>query len=334
MRPRLVIAVAGIAAAGGLATVFWPREAGAPLFAPTQAASPAAPAPPVAVSEASASRLPSGSFGKGASAGRVLKRLGAWRLIADPREAIRELDELVALVDAGDAKDIMDALSSHEAEGRVGTLILGRWLSLDPSAAIAWLMNREVIPGGQATLVAKTLLEVPGRLQGYLEGVKDEGRRQQLLSSAGFEIVATDPRQALVLAEGMKPGELRSALVQNSVFEWGRRNPEEAKRWVEAVDDPALRERLAAWGAKGWAEKDARGAAEWLVSSVKSPELLGEIVPAVVRCWAERDPAAAAEWVGRFPDGPVREQALENLMGWATPDAVGEAPAAAESSPL
>jgi hypothetical protein len=174
-------------------------------------------------------------------------------LIADPREAIRELDELVALVDAGDAKDIMDALSSHEAEGRVGTLILGRWLSLDPSAAIAWLMNREVIPGGQATLVAKTLLEVPGRLQGYLEGVKDEGRRQQLLSSAGFEIVATDPRQALVLAEGMKPGELRSALVQNSVFEWGRRNPEEAKRWVEAVDDPALRERLAAWGAKGCA---------------------------------------------------------------------------------
>ena len=241
--------------------------------------------------------------------------------MADPRAAIRELDGIIGLLDAGDAKGILESLPPEEVEGRVGTLMLEKWLSLDPDAATAWLLNREVMPGEQVTLVAKKLLEVPGRLERHLDGVKDEGRRHQLLGAAGFEVVATDPRQALIFAEKMLPGELRSALIRSTAFEWGRRDPAEAKRWMETIQDADTRERLAAWGAKGWAEKDARGAAEWLVSSVKSPELLGEVVPAVVRCWAERDPAAAAEWVSRFPEGPVREQAMENLLGWAAPDA-------------
>ena len=91
---------------------------------------------------------------------------------------------------------------------------------------------------------------------------------------------------------------------------------------MEQIGDSDLREQLAAWGAKGCAEKDARRAAEWLVASVRSPELLGEAVPAVVRAWAASDPAAAAGWVSRFAEGPVRDQALENLLGW-TADAGG-----------
>ncbi len=315
MRNRFVIVVA-IAAAAGLLATFWPHEVASHASAPRQ---PAARSTPLSAGgrEATSSREPAPPVGeKNAAVGRILERLRAWRLTADHREAIRELGDIVASMDAGSAREVMDALPPGEAEGRAGTLMLEKWLSLDPESAVAWLMDREAIPGEQATLVARKLLEVPGRFQSYLDGVKDESRRQQLLGSAGFEVVSTDPQQALIFAESMGPGEPRSALVRSSAFEWGRRDPEAARQWVEKIGDPDLRERLAAWGAKGCAERDAPQAAEWLVSAVKSPELLGEAVPAVVRCWAARDPAAATEWVSRFPEGPVRDQALENLVTW------------------
>ena len=43
---------------------------------------------------------------------------------------------------------------------------------------------------------------------------------------------------------------------------------------------------------------------------------------AIVQRWTEQSPGSAADWVAQFPDAPLRDAALEQLLSlWSTEDA-------------
>jgi hypothetical protein len=263
----------------------------------------------------------------------IQEKLLAWGRAPDPRVAAEAMQELLALVTDQNVVEIIQSLPAENLNGPFGNALLERWLALDPNTAAAWLAARPDATGEQTALVARKLLEDRGGFQNYLERLPDGEWKEKVLGAAGFEVASDDPIQAIEFAKRMNPGETRTGLLQSAAFEWARREPAAAMQWLNQVDDPALREPLIAWGAKGYATADPREAAEWLIASVKGGDLLNETATSIVRSWAASEPAAAADWVVRFPESPVRDEALETLMSfWAASDS-GPATAWVEKLP-
>ena len=72
-----------------------------------------------------------------------------------------------------------------------------------------------------------------------------------------------------------------------------------------------LQEQLVCAGARAQAANDPVWAAGWLVSTVKTEDVLNRTLPNIVATWADQIPGEAAKWVVRFPDGEARASALE-----------------------
>jgi hypothetical protein len=251
----------------------------------------------------------------------VQQRLSDWRQEAERDVKDRLMHELIAILNNDNAGEIFQSLSAEDANDSFGVEALQRWLASNPVAAADWIATRSETSAGQAALVANKLLENLDTFEDYLKRLPAGEWKENVLSAAGFQIVSVKPTDAIGFARRMNAGEIQTALLQFSVFEWARSEPEAVMEWTGQVDEPELRERLSAWAAKGVAESNPRQAVEWLVSTVNSEEALRDAGQSIVRSWVVSDPAAAADWVVLFPEGPVRDEALETLMSfWAASD--------------
>jgi hypothetical protein len=88
------------------------------------------------------------------------------------------------------------------------------------------------------------------------------------------------------------------------------------------VTNPDLRQRLVASVAIVLAEQDATAAVALAVNGLVVGEEQDRAAISIVQRWAQHSPQAAASWVSQFPDVPLRETAVQNLLAlWTTQDA-------------
>src|SRR5581483_707288 len=251
----------------------------------------------------------------------IRRQLQACAAAADPWTQARLKEEWLEWLNHDNAAEILRSLSSEEVTGPLGVAALERWLSLDPTAAADWIATRADATPEHAALDARQLLPDQSGFQSYLDHLPDGDWKQSLLSAAGFEIAASDPEKAIAFANGLKAPDLQAAVMQAAAFSWAQRDPDAARAWTGTIADPDLREQWIAAGAKGWATLNPQPAADWLVSSVQNAELLRETAASIVRSWAATDPGAAASWIARFPDSPLKVEALETLVSfWSAAD--------------
>jgi len=238
-------------------------------------------------------------------------------LVADPdkeEERARLLQEMLALVTDENVAEIVQSLSGEEMGTPFGAGALHHWMQADPVKATDWVAARPETTDQQTLAVADDWLATPQGMQDCIDQLPPTEWKQAFLADLGSEISTKDPRSAIELAKQMTPGKTQENLLQSVACNWVETDPNAALNWAAGVSDPVLRDKVVASAVQAYALVDPAQAATWLVSEVKSDEVLNESVVNITESWAAQDPSAAAKWVAMFPTGDTRASAVNTVL--------------------
>lgn len=135
--------------------------------------------------------------------------------------------------------------------------------------------------------------------------------REAVLEAACLEIANANPAEAVTLAE-------QYALTNHATLalltqQWAQQDLRAARAWM--MTRPAGRERneLAARVAYVWSATQPAAAAELVVQEIPQGPAQTEAAISVLHQWALRNFDDAAAWVELFPDGEIRDRAMNEL---------------------
>lgn len=163
------------------------------------------------------------------------------------------------------------------------------WARTNPEAALAWAQEQ---PDG------------------------DEAR-QEALTDVCFRIAETDPKRAVMLAEQFKLS--RDAVLQNLARQWAAKDLRSASQWIAEQTDDDQRNALVTGVTFVWSQTAPAEAAGFVAEQMTPGSARDAAVMMVIHQWARVDSGAATTWISRFPAGPLRDRALEELASLAPP---------------
>jgi len=121
-------------------------------------------------------------------------------------------NNLLSLITAQNAPQILRSLSPEEMDSPVAVTAALRWIDADLTAAARWLAACPYATDDQAWTVAHQAVE-DAALMDELCGAPDSNWKQSFLKYASLEILPIDPTEASRIAERMSPGAGQSALL-------------------------------------------------------------------------------------------------------------------------
>jgi hypothetical protein len=138
-------------------------------------------------------------------------------------------------------------------------------------------------------------------------------KRDAMLEIVCAEIAQFDPAEAVALVNrfsGQNP-----LLLENLVHQWAAQNGTAAEANATALPAGELRNRLLSRVAVARAKNRPAEAATLVLAQIEPGEIQHEALIAVLHEWASQDFAPASAWVSRFPAGPLRDRAIDELAG-------------------
>jgi hypothetical protein len=141
-------------------------------------------------------------------------------------------------------------------------------------------------------------------------------QRNNALESVCFGLAKDDPAKAVETAEryGL---EKQPGTMENLLHQWASSDLSSASSWATSRPDGEQREQYMSRIAYVWAQSSPSDAARFVVEQIPPGLTQTEAAIMVVHQWALRDPAGAASWVESFPEGPIRDRAVNELKGLA-----------------
>lgn len=235
---------------------------------------------------------------------------------------LRQLNDFVEGLSAAELPDAVKELAALQNQNLTAAgaellqRLVQRWVKDDGAAAAAWVTQ---MPAGADRLAAVTALSSAWADQNFQDAVTwadalpagDEKQKAQATIAAAA--VYDHPLDALNLARAMTAGPERDDIVTRAAGVWAQTAPEAAVAWANQVEDVALRQQAIASIATRWAEQDSVTAGNLAVNSLPPGELLDRTVIAIVQRWAMTDTAAATAWAKQFPEGEMRQLALNTI---------------------
>jgi hypothetical protein len=247
----------------------------------------------------------------------TLQSLTAARSALDPAQQSAAMEELANAVSDTQAGAMLASLSLSDLNTEFASLLMRRWVALDPAAAAAWVA---ALPTGpEKNEMTSQLVVVWSEMdwntakEWVAQLPEGPGRNEAQLTLA-YQASNSEPAVALNLALALPAGAQRDQFLSHAVGEWTALDASAAAQWVEQISDPTLRARLIATLATVAAETDATTAASLVSTTLPSGEEQSRAAVGVVQRWTQQDALAAASWVARFPEGPTKDAALENLV--------------------
>jgi hypothetical protein len=140
--------------------------------------------------------------------------------------------------------------------------------------------------------------------------------RNKVLESVCFGLAKNDPAEAVEMAEryGL---EKQPGTMENLVYQWAFSDLSSAFSWATNRPDGEQREQYISRIAYVLAQRSPSDAARFVVEQIPPGLTQTEAAMMVVHQWALRDAAGAASWVESFPEGPIRDRAINELKGLA-----------------
>jgi len=230
---------------------------------------------------------------------------------AGKRAADWPKDALPAAVEA-----LFAAAEDSPAATALGIELLRRWATLSPAAAAAWAAS---LADGAARRTAVDQVALAWSATDaqaawdWAAGLPTGEARDAALLSLAYELARDNPALAFERATDLAEGPDRLRLVEHAVSNWALTDPQAALDRVRQIDDPALRNANLGRLATSWAESDPRRAATLAVDAMDAGAEQERAVAAIVQRWAQRDPAGVGAWVATFPEGPIKQNALEHI---------------------
>lgn len=169
-----------------------------------------------------------------------------------------------------------------EVSGPVGEL--RDWVARDPYAAAEWAAQQ---PAGES--------------------------RDAVLVAVCYEIANVNPAEAVALAE--KHALTNHATLANLAGQWAQQDLRAAHTWVLAKPAGEQRNELAARVGFVWSASEPSAAAEFVIREIPPGSTQTEAALSILHQWALRNFDAAAAWVELFPDGEIRDRAINELAG-------------------
>jgi hypothetical protein len=234
--------------------------------------------------------------------------------VNDPdNEAYRAklLQEMLAMVTDANVAEIIQSLTAEEMKTPFGTGALHHWMQVDPVTASNWLASRPDTTEDQTLAVAEDWAGNRDGLQQYIDQLPDTAWKQSFLQDASSAMSFTNPVAAIKLAQQMKPGDAQTNLLRTVASGWISTDPNATLNWINSINDPSLREQLVASAAQSYALTDPAQAEAWLVSAVKSDQIVKDSTLNILGTWVTIDPVAAANWAAQFPEGDTKAAAVK-----------------------
>jgi hypothetical protein len=222
------------------------------------------------------------------------------------------LEEVHAALNAKNAA----ALGTEGEHGAVFPQFVERMVKLDPAAAVAFL----------ATLDGDARAEYLQRLGQFwvaqdraaalkwASELSNESERNLALTSVCAEIAQVNPAAAIEAMERFEVPDERSSL-ENFAQLWADDDLVAATAWASAKPAGPSRDRLLARIATEQSKSEPREAVDLLVKNVTPGETQTEAAISILHQWALRDWDSARQWMEKFPEGPLRERAQNEITG-------------------
>lgn len=152
----------------------------------------------------------------------------------------------------------------------------------------------------------------PSSTAAWAEGLAKKTERSLALTHIASEAVRRDPHLALELACSL-PEPAMNDIVPRATAEWAASDPVAAAEWASQVSRASLRAETLAGIATVWSDHDPVAAATMILRELPAGRLQADTIISIVQRWAQQSPADAADWVNQFPDGDLRDTAMECL---------------------
>ena len=162
------------------------------------------------------------------------------------------------------------------------------WARKNPHDALVWMLNA---PAGE--------------------------KRDTVVEMACAQVAESDPARAVSLAEGYSGGS--SNLLENLVHQWADQNEPAARAYAMSKPIGEERDRLLGRVAFTRSKENPIEAAKLVAEWISPGEVQNEAAISVLHQWAFRDSNAALAWAASFPEGTVRDRALNEMANILSP---------------
>lgn len=232
-----------------------------------------------------------------------------------------DLGRAVAAMEADDADDSCQALLRES--------LLGRWTKRQPTEAAAWAAAWLDGPGREKAVTDVALawngIDSVAAWNWAISLPKDPARENALLSLC-YECTRDQPALALDRVDAIGDGLERTRLMEHAFANLAATDPLDACKRADGVMDPALRNRVYGSLVTSWADSDPRAAATFAVNRMTAGPDQDRALTGIIQRWAQIHPDEVRSWVHEFPDGPLKEGALERIQELATRQAGASEP--------
>lgn len=234
---------------------------------------------------------------------------------ADRREEM--LSTLAGQIPVSDIALTLEELKNiGRGESDLSMRLLRRWAAADGPGAGAWSGQ---LPDGASREDALSDVAIewgnvnPAAAAVWARQLPAAEEKQAALAAIANEAVRSNPVEALQLAAELPANNGRDDLARRAAMEWALQDAASAADWAGKIPETSLRLQVVAGIAVSEAESAPASAATLAIDSLPAGRLLDDTIISIVQRWAQQDPAGAAAWVEQFPEGTLRNTALQEL---------------------
>jgi hypothetical protein len=223
------------------------------------------------------------------------------------------------------AGEIRKSLELKRSSDRAQALdkLLHEWVIRDAPTAARFVMSLDsqhpLREDAMRCLVKYWALHDAPAVLTWASQLPDPSERKFALSLACLQMSEPDPRGAIQEAIKYELPEADDGLLENLTAQWATEDVSAACDWVTRLPAGPLRDQLMLHVALVWSKSDPAEAARLILDQIPAGDHQNEAVISVVYQWALQDKKEARAWVQLFPEGALRQRALNEITNSAHP---------------
>lgn len=208
---------------------------------------------------------------------------------------------------------MMGMMGGRGPGGQSGSsIIASEWARQDPAAAMAWASSLTTGKGDAMNSVITEIAKTDPRKAAEMVGQLDEGDRGDAYRSIAGQYGALDFAAAQAWVRGL-PADDQAAALASAIRGLSGTDPQAASVQLAAMEPGEARDRVLDDVVENLARKDPLAAAD-LIKKEESEEAQRDGMRSLMPAWTSQNPAAALAFAESFPQGSVRDSAIQSYI--------------------
>ena len=146
-------------------------------------------------------------------------------------------------------------------------------------------------------------------------GQPDGPQRREVLVDVCYQVAQSDPATAVSMAQQLHLDQGLGAVMENLIQQWAGQDVSAAYVWAQSQPTGEEKNGLMMRIAFVQSQTDPAAAAQMVVEQITPGQTQTEATMTVLHQWASLDMPGATGWAQLFPEGALRERAMNELYG-------------------